>query len=473
MRLGVLFSGGKDSAFACNLAGMRDKVVCLITIASGNKESYMFHTPNVNLARLQADACGIPLVEYETAGEKESELADLKAAIAEAKRRYDIAGVVSGAIMSVYQASRVQRICNELDLFCFNPLWYTDQREYMNKIIAGGFEILISGVFAYPLDEKLLGARVDERFMAALDRIAAKYKITLTGEGGEFETFTADAPFYKKRIVVDRASASCRNNNGLYTILEAHLEDKTPIAPKTDADAEDDAVNADVGSADNTGDTHTVLICNLCSPKYPLSVAEYVKPVENIVKKAGFGFKTLHYSEVDAARTRGDLPDISAIILCGTALKDNEFADSMGDAENADKFRFIRDASGKDIPILGIGSGFRVLAEIAGGAVIGERDLRIGMTKAKVVKTTGTAEKIFENRDNFEVYELHKNAVTLPDCFEALAVADVDGGNGETDGNGRILAAKHRDKEIYGVLFHPEVRNEYVVENFLKTAKNH
>lgn len=466
MRLGVLFSGGKDSAFACNLAGMRDEVVCLITIASGNKESYMFHTPNVNLARLQADACGIPLIEYETAGEKESELADLKAAIAEAKRTYDIAGVVSGAIMSVYQASRVQRICNELDLFCFNPLWYTDQREYMNKIIAGGFEILISGVFAYPLDEKLLGARVDERFMAALDRIAAKYKITLTGEGGEFETFTADAPFYKKRIVVDRASASCRNNNGLYAILEAHLEDKPPIAPKTDADAEDDADNADGDSADNTGDTHTVLICNLCSPKYPLSVAEYVKPVENIVKAAGFGFKALHFTEVDAAMTRGDLPDISAIILCGTALKDSEFADSMGDAGNADKFRFIRDASDKDIPILGIGSGFRVLAEIAGGAVIGERDLRIGMTKAKVVKTTGTAEKIFENRDNFEVYELHKNAVTLPDCFEALAVADVDGGNG------RILAAKHRDKEIYGVLFHPEVRNEYIVENFLKKVRD-
>ena len=464
MRLGVLFSGGKDSAYACNLAMMRDEVVCLITIASRNKESYMFHTPNVNLARLQADACGIPLVEYETAGEKESELADLKAAIAEAKRTFDIEGVVSGAIMSVYQASRVQRICNEMDLFCFNPLWYTDQREYMNSIIAGGFEILISGVFAYPLDEKLLGARVDERFMAALDKIAAKYRITLTGEGGEFETFTADAPFYKKRIVVDRATASCRNNNGLYTILEAHLEDK-PVA-KRDA-AADNAV------ADSAGDTSAVLICNLCSREYPLSFAEYVKPVENIVKAAGCGFKTLHYPEIDAAWEKGDLPDISAIILCGTALKDNEFAEEIADAE---KFRFIRDAAGKNIPILGICAGFQVLSKIFGGNIISERDLRIGMTKAKVVKTTETSETtdssatIFEDRDNFEVYELHKNAVTLPECFEALAVADVDDGNGE---NARILAAKHRDKEIYGVLFHPEVRNEYIVENFLRIAKNH
>ncbi|MBQ4415790.1 MAG: gamma-glutamyl-gamma-aminobutyrate hydrolase family protein [Methanomicrobium sp.] len=236
------------------------------------------------------------------------------------------------------------------------------------------------------------------------------------------------------------------------------------MSPKADADAEDDADNADGDSADNTGDTHTVLICNLCSPKYPLSVDEYVKPVENIVKAAGCGFKTLHYSEIDAAWEKGELPDISAIILCGTALKDNEFAEDIADAE---KFRFIRDAADKNIPILGICAGFQVLSKIFGGDVIGERDLRIGMTKAKVVKTTGTAEKIFENRDNFEVYELHKNAVTLPECFEALAVADDDGGNG------RILAAKHRDKEIYGVLFHPEVRNEYVVRNFLRIAKNH
>ena len=27
---------------------------------------------------------------------------------------------------------------------------------------------------------------------------------------------------------------------------------------------------------------------------------------------------------------------------------------------------------------------------------------------------------------------------------------------------------KHKDKKFFGVLFHPEVRNESVIENFLK-----
>jgi len=41
----------------------------------------MFHTPNIHLAGLQAEAAGLPLVEVETAGEKEAELLDLKRAL--------------------------------------------------------------------------------------------------------------------------------------------------------------------------------------------------------------------------------------------------------------------------------------------------------------------------------------------------------------------------------------------------------
>jgi len=60
MRLGVLFSGGKDSAFACWKAMQKEEVVCLITIVSRNPESYMFHTPNIRFAALQARSAGLP-----------------------------------------------------------------------------------------------------------------------------------------------------------------------------------------------------------------------------------------------------------------------------------------------------------------------------------------------------------------------------------------------------------------------------
>ena len=75
----------------------------------------MFHTPNIDLTALQAQALNLPLVIKSTEGQKESELADLEVAISEAARRFCIEGVVTGAIESVYQAERVQRICQRLD----------------------------------------------------------------------------------------------------------------------------------------------------------------------------------------------------------------------------------------------------------------------------------------------------------------------------------------------------------------------
>jgi diphthamide synthase (EF-2-diphthine--ammonia ligase) len=55
MKLGVLFSGGKDppspAGRQCSRGG-----TAWITVVSGNPESYMFHTPNIRLTALQAEA---------------------------------------------------------------------------------------------------------------------------------------------------------------------------------------------------------------------------------------------------------------------------------------------------------------------------------------------------------------------------------------------------------------------------------
>ena len=70
MRLGVLFSGGKDSTLALHYAAEKEEVVCLITIISKNKESFMFHTPNIEISALQAEALGLPQITKTTVGRK-------------------------------------------------------------------------------------------------------------------------------------------------------------------------------------------------------------------------------------------------------------------------------------------------------------------------------------------------------------------------------------------------------------------
>lgn len=132
MKLGVLFSSGKDSNYALHIMQERGySIECLITIKSRNPDSYMFHTPNIDLARLQAEAMGLPLLETFTEGEKELELEDLKNAIIQAQKEFGIEGIVTGALYSSYQKDRIEDICNELGLESFSPLWHMDQEQEM------------------------------------------------------------------------------------------------------------------------------------------------------------------------------------------------------------------------------------------------------------------------------------------------------------------------------------------------------
>jgi diphthine-ammonia ligase len=224
--LGVLFSGGKDSVFACKRALENDSVVCLITIVSENPDSYMFHTPNVRRTDLIAEAMNLPHLTWPTKGEEEVELRDLRDAIAAAKERYGIEGVVTGAIESVYQAARVQRICRDLDLWCYNPLWQIDQVEYLRLLVSEGFDVIITGVFAYPLDESWVGARIDDYLIRKLEALQKMYKINPSGEGGELETFVLDGPIFRKRIEILKASKTYENYRGRLTIEDAWLVEK-------------------------------------------------------------------------------------------------------------------------------------------------------------------------------------------------------------------------------------------------------
>ncbi|MAG52683.1 MAG: TIGR00289 family protein [Nanoarchaeota archaeon] len=186
MNLGILFSGGKDSSYALYKASEENEIKVLITLDSENKDSYMFHTP-VEKAEEQASKLEIPLLKIRTEGKKEEELEDLKIAIKKAIDEYEIEGVVTGAVASTYQASRVQRICDDLDIYCFNPLWQKDQVELLREITSK-IKVKIVKVAAEGLDESWVGKIIDNNVVKELIKLKEKYGINVAGEGGEYET---------------------------------------------------------------------------------------------------------------------------------------------------------------------------------------------------------------------------------------------------------------------------------------------
>ncbi|MCK4552946.1 diphthine--ammonia ligase [Candidatus Pacearchaeota archaeon] len=227
MKSAVLFSGGKDSCYATYLAGKQGyEISCLISVFSENKESYMFHTPSISKVKTQAKVMEIPLLIKKTKGKKEEELKDLEKIISKAKEKFKVDTIVTGAIASVYQASRIQKICDKLNLKCFNPLWKKNELEYWDELFKNNFEIMIVGLASEGLDEKWLGKIINKESFEELKELKKKFKFHLAFEGGEAETFVTNCPLFKKKIKVIKGEKIWEGNSGRYDIQEIELVGK-------------------------------------------------------------------------------------------------------------------------------------------------------------------------------------------------------------------------------------------------------
>jgi len=222
MKIGILYSGGKDSNLALLKLFGKEEVKVLISIMPKSVESYMFHFPNANLTKLQAKAIGLPIITKTTKAEKEKELEDLKEALKEAREKFEIEAIASGAIKSKYQKERIDRIAKELNLESIAPLWQMNEEEELRQVVESKIKAIITGVFAEELKE-FLGKEIGEVYNELLK---LKGRINISGEGGEYETFVYDSPIFKKRIKIVEKEKLDFGSYSLLRIKKAVLENK-------------------------------------------------------------------------------------------------------------------------------------------------------------------------------------------------------------------------------------------------------
>ena len=226
MKVAVLFSGGKDSTMALyNALETGEDVKYLLSMKSVNDESYMFHVPNIHITDLLAEALNISIFTGKTQSIKQEEHEGLKLACIKLKD-LGVEAIYTGALYSVYQKSRIEKLGDEVGLEIISPYWHVNELEYMKEIVSLGFEVIISGVFAYGLDESWLGRKIDDKAIDELVEINKKVGINLAFEGGEAETLAVDGPIFKKRINILKDKKTWHLDSGLYIIEEAELEDK-------------------------------------------------------------------------------------------------------------------------------------------------------------------------------------------------------------------------------------------------------
>lgn len=192
----ALTSGGKDSILACQKAIDSGKEVeFLVTVRPENRDSYMFHSANLDAVPVIARHAGMKYVEIRTHGQKERELADLE----EGLSFLPIEGIIVGAIASAYQNDRVTAIAERLSLEVFAPLWKQEPESVVTEV-ANRLDAILVVTAADGLDESFLGARIDPALIQRLKKVALKYRINIAGEGGEYESLALFAPFYGEPV---------------------------------------------------------------------------------------------------------------------------------------------------------------------------------------------------------------------------------------------------------------------------------
>lgn len=222
----MLFSGGKDSSLALLWAlSRRLKVEALVSMIPSGEDSYMFHVPNIKLTELQAKAACLPYVSAISSGLKDKEVLELEKVL----EMLDVDAVVSGAISSEYQKSRIDAVCEKLGLKSLTPLWHVNETLLLLNVVNFGFDVRFSGVYALGFTRNWLGRRLDHSAIADLLLLKKNYGVSVAGEGGEYETVVLDAPFFKSRIKVVESEIRWNGYRGQLLIKNAELTEKRGV----------------------------------------------------------------------------------------------------------------------------------------------------------------------------------------------------------------------------------------------------
>jgi diphthine-ammonia ligase len=230
-----LFSGGKDSSYACWLAIERGLDVRGLVTVHPEGDSYMYHVPATELAGLAAESIGLPLYEVEpddfeadaatdSGAQGDAELEPLEAALGglDGELEGGLAGITAGAVESEYQGSRIEAMADRLGIEVFAPLWHRDPLSLGREMLEAGFEIRIIRVAAAGLDESWLGRVLDEAALEELAGLRDEYGVHVLGEGGEFETLVTDGPHMERAIELD-AETEWDGTRGTVRIEDAWL----------------------------------------------------------------------------------------------------------------------------------------------------------------------------------------------------------------------------------------------------------
>ena len=174
-----------------------------------------------------------------------------------------------------------------------------------------------------------------------------------------------------------------------------------------------------------------ILLISTCKEK--LSEYEFVTPIVEIIKS--FEYDIINYKDLETS----NISIYDKIIICGTSLQDNDYLNYLDD------FRKLKNY---DKEILGICSGFQIVCNMFDEEIIDQQEIGMINVETQIQNPLVSG--------NFQAYNMHNFSAGEVTYFNVLAKSEKT-----------IQMISHKNLNIFGVSFHPEVRNQQIIKNFL------
>ena len=235
MDVAILYSGGKDSAFAIQHAIDKGwNIKYLISVKPNRKDCFLFHFATVEHTKEFAKMLNIPhfYVSCKVADPiKEADI--VKKIVEKNQKSMKVDAVVLGG--TGLQETQLKSIQNALQPFKIDVFAAHSGEEHdlvMEQMLNRGYEIMITQIASDGLKD-WLGKKITRENFAQLKRDSLRYGFHIGFEGGYADTLVTDCPLFSKRLIVEDMSVIFEDNYCGHVVINRHrMEDKGRIVPK-------------------------------------------------------------------------------------------------------------------------------------------------------------------------------------------------------------------------------------------------
>ncbi|MFO8233934.1 MAG: diphthine--ammonia ligase [Bacteroidales bacterium] len=195
MKLFSSWSGGKDCMLALYrmLNNNRHEVLYLVNMCDQETHQSRSHGLISELIKKQAESIGVSILQ------KGTDFKDYENNLKQVISRLKIQGVEGGIFGDIYlQEHRdwIERVCSEMQVKSFFPLWKENTGELLEEFIDLGFRATIVSVRKDKMSKDWLGRKLDKDFM----RDIIGTNIDPCAENGEYHTFVHDGPIFGQSV---------------------------------------------------------------------------------------------------------------------------------------------------------------------------------------------------------------------------------------------------------------------------------